>query len=466
MEPLLAHYDQLVIVTVALGLLMAWGIGANDLSNSVGPAVGAKVINLREATVLAIIFEVAGALLYGSRVTETLGGGIIDTSIGYTQPLLVVQGMLASLLAAALWLAVASAKGWPVSTTHSIVGAMVGFALAGMGMDAIHWEASGWILGAWLVSPLAGGLLAYLIMKSIMWLVLNSKDPVRSTRRWIPLYVFVTGFLVCLVTFTQGLRPLGVDIGDDAALVLALMLAAGMALFGVLVGRIREARDVEQAFAPITIFTVCSMAFAHGSNDVANAIGPVKLALELLRQGSVQSLNSGAPFWIFLLGGGGIALGVATLGFRVVRTVGQDITPLTPCRAFTVALAATATVVFATSSGFPVSTTHTVVGAVLGVGLAGAAGAVRYGVILARDPAVDRLAGGGDLLAVAPLELKLRAAEGTHRCELLRGSRDSADSTSLMIAAAEAGSQSSVRARSLRLPRMCSPMSRATTTAM
>ncbi|MEN8132428.1 MAG: inorganic phosphate transporter [Pseudomonadota bacterium] len=386
MELTLVNFGPLVYLTLALGLYMAWGIGANDFSNSVGPAVGAKVLSVREAIIVAIIFELAGALFYGAHVTETLIGNIIDLSAGDSQPMLLVHGMLASLLAAALWLTLASALGWPVSTTHSIIGAMVGFALVGIGSSAVHWDGIGRILGSWVISPLAGGLLAFLIMKSFMLLILRSPDPVKRVGYWAPLYVFLAGFLVCQVTFSKGLGlglglDLDLDLDDTKILLLSAFIGAGMAFIGIMVTRNRSAENVERAFAPMTVFTVCAMAFAHGSNDVANSVGPIMLILDLLHRGAISAPAFGVPVWIFLLGGTGIALGVATFGFRVVRTISRDITELTPCRAFAVALASTATVVLASGAALPVSTTHTVVGAVLGVGLASGRGAVHYPVI-------------------------------------------------------------------------------------
>ncbi len=381
MELTFVNFGLLVYLTLALGLYMAWGIGANDFSNSVGPAVGAKVLSVREAIIIVIIFELAGALFYGAHVTETLTGEIIDISAWDSRPMLLVQGMLASLLAAAIWLTLASALGWPVSTTHSIIGAMVGFALAGDGYSAVHWDAIMRILGSWVISPLAGGLLAFLIMKSIALLILRSPDPVKRAGYWVPLYVFLLGFLVCQVTFSKGMQGLDVELDDIQILLLSAFFGTGMAFIGILVTRNRLTEDVERAFAPMTVFSVCFMAFAHGSNDVSNSIGPVALVLDLIHRGTTPAPVFGVPFWIFLLGGMGIALGIATFGFRVVRTIGQDITELTPCRAFTVALASTATVVLASGAALPVSTTHTVIGAVLGVGLSGGMDAIHYPVI-------------------------------------------------------------------------------------
>lgn len=374
-------YEPLFFIAIALGLYMAWGIGANDLSNSVGPAVGAGIFTLRQAIIIAIIFELAGAIFFGAKVTDTLSNKIIDLSIGDTRPMLLVAGISASLLAAALWLTLASARGWPVSTTHSIIGAMVGFAVAGIGVESVYWSQLGPIVASWLTSPVLGGALSFLLMKSISLLILNTRDPGRSAQRWVHLYVFFAAFLVCLAAFFNGIQSLDIDLTDEQIVLLAGFFAMSLTIIGMLMSHKRDKTEVEHAFVPITLFTVCSMAFAHGSNDVANSVGPMSLILSLLQQGDIPMRPSQLPIWIFLLGGVGIALGVATFGTRVVQTVGRDITVLTPCRAFTVALASTATIMLASSIGMPVSTTHTVIGAVLGVGLAAGAGAIQYSVL-------------------------------------------------------------------------------------
>jgi len=381
MEFLLSEYGSFLVLAVVLGLYMAWSIGANDLSNSVGPAVGAGVFSIREAIVIAVVFEMAGAILYGTRVTDTLSRKILDISVGDTQPMLLAAGMMGSLLAASIWLTLASAKGWPVSTTHSIIGAMVGFALAGIGIDSVHWYEIVRILVSWLTSPVLGGVLAYLLMKSMLLLILNTKDPGKSARRWVHFYVFLAGFLVCLAAFSNGVRPLGVELSDQQFILLAVFFALGITIIGVLIVWRIDKADVERAFVPMTLFSVCSMAFAHGSNDVANSIGPMSLILNLIQQGDLPVLTAQLPFWMLLLGGTGIAFGVATFGGRVVQTVGRDITLLTPSRAFTVALAATATIMLASNVGIPVSTTHTVIGAVIGVGLAAGTKAIHYPVL-------------------------------------------------------------------------------------
>ena len=381
MEALPADHMPLFYLAISLGLWMSWAIGANDFANSAGPAVGAKVFGFREAIFIAILFEIAGALLSGSDATQTLRWDVIDIDRAGVPEDVVVYGMLASLLAAGLWLTFASARGWPVSTTHSILGALVGFALVALGSNSVHWGEIGSLFASWVLSPILGGLLAYLLMKSIGLLVLNTADPAESARRWVPLYVFLAAFVACLMTFFKSMRPLGMDLTFGQAVLLSGVFGVGLSLMGILIVRSRSPMNLEQAFEPVTLFAVCSLAFAHGSNDVANSVGPMATALDALGMRSTSFGYHGPPFWLFVLGGIGIAIGIATFGFRVARTLGREITALTPCRAFCIALAATTTVVFASRAGFPISTTHTVVGAVLGVGLTRGIDAVNLPIV-------------------------------------------------------------------------------------
>lgn len=381
MDALPADHMLLFYFTLGLGIFMAWGIGANDFANSAGPAVGAKVLGFREAVFIVVLFEIGGALLYGSHVNDTFRWDVIDIDHPNARNDVLLYGMLASLLAAGLWLTLASARGWPVSTTHSILGALVGFALVAMGSDSVQWDNIGSLLTSWVLSPIVGGLLAYLLMKSVRVLILNPADSVAASRRWVPMYVFLAAFVACLMTFFKTMRPLGLDLTFEQSLLLAAIFGLSLSVMGVLFVRSRGVTSVEQAFEPITLFAVCSMAFAHGSNDVANSVGPMAVGLEVLGMRGTSFGYQGPPFWLFAIGGIGVAVGMATFGFRVGRTLGKEITALSPCRAFCIVLAATATVVLASRAGFPVSTTHTVVGAVLGVGLTSGTDAVNLPVV-------------------------------------------------------------------------------------
>lgn len=379
-----------IALACVFGLFMAWGVGANDVANAMSTSVGSKAVTIRQAIIIAAIFEFAGAYLAGGEVTATIRNGMIDTRLLADRPDLLIYGMLASLLAAGTWLTVASFFGWPVSTTHSIVGAIVGFAAIGIGMEAVHWGKIGNIALSWVISPLLSGTLAYLLFMSVQGLILNTAEPLRAAIRYVPGYIFVTALVTALVTLTKGLKHIGLDLGAAGAIGWSLMLAAVVAAFGLLaIRRLRldpaldrtfQFANVERVFGVLMIVTACAMAFAHGSNDVANAVGPVAAIVGIVASGSVAA-QSAVPPWVLLLGAVGIVLGLITFGRRVIATVGSRITDLTPSRGFAATLAAATTVVAASGIGLPISTTHTLVGAVLGVGLARGIAALNLSVI-------------------------------------------------------------------------------------
>ncbi len=367
-------------MAAAFGLFMAWGIGANDVANAMGTSVGSRALSLRQAVVIAAIFEFLGAVLAGGQVTATIRKGIIDPGLLAGNPELLVFGMLASLLAAGVWLMVASTFGWPVSTTHTIVGAIVGFAIVGMGASAVQWAKVGAIVASWVVSPLLAGTLAFALFRSVQRLIFDAGDPFRAAKRYVPLYIFLVGFIISLVTVLKGLKHVGLAL--SLAQSYGLAVAAGliaMAIGAILVRRIRmqagadrdfHFTNVERVFAVLMVFTACAMAFAHGSNDVANAIGPVAAIVAVVQSGGEVAQESALPLWILMVGAVGIITGLATYGYRVMAVIGERITELTPSRGFAATLAAAATVVVASGTGLPISTTHTLVGAVLGVGMA------------------------------------------------------------------------------------------------
>ena len=282
---IIANYEVIFITLACLfGLFMAWGVGANDVANAMGTSVGSGAITVKQAILIAAVFEFAGAFIAGGNVTKTIRKGIIDPSSITGQPELLVYGMLAALLAAAIWLMIATTRGWPVSTTHSIVGAIVGFAIAGIGMDAVQWTKIGQIAASWLVSPLLGGVIALVLMLSIRKLILNTDNPFEKAKTWGPAYVFLVGFIVSLVTLFKGLKHLKLEFSMGESFVLAVIFGIIVAIIGkLMINRVKvdatADRDfhyasVEKAFVPMMIFTACAMAFAHGSNDVANGIGP------------------------------------------------------------------------------------------------------------------------------------------------------------------------------------------------
>jgi len=377
-------------LAAAFGLFMAWGIGANDVANAMATSVGAKALTIKQAILVAAIFEFTGAFLAGGQVTATIRKGIIDASDINGNPELLIYGMLAALLAAGVWLLVASKNGWPVSTTHSIVGAIVGFAAVGIGVESVHWSKVGTIAASWIVSPVLSGFLAFFIFMSVQKLILGKKDPLKYARKYVPFYIFAVGFILALVTLLKGLKHVGLDLTPlQAVMIAALSGAVTMAIGIFAISKIKIDPDedakfrftnVEKIFGILMIFTACGMAFAHGSNDVANAVGPVAAIVSIVKTGVVAQTSSLAT-WILLLGAVGIVLGLATYGWRVMRTVGKKITELTPSRGFAAELAAASTVVIASGTGLPVSTTHTLVGAVLGVGIARGIGAINLRVV-------------------------------------------------------------------------------------
>lgn len=373
-----AQYVYIGLAAV-FGIFMAWGIGANDVANAMATSVGSKALTIKQAILVAAVFEFLGAVLAGGAVTSTIRKGIVDAELLSSSPELLIYGMLAALLAAGTWLLIASRNGWPVSTTHSIVGAIVGFAAVGIGVDAVKWGKVGIIVMSWVASPLTAGFIAYLIYLSVQRLILTQENPLERAKRYVPVYIFFAAFTITLVTILKGLKHVGLDISIANSYMLAVAIAIVIALVGaVAIRRIKpdpkaEKKQhfytVEKVFGVLMIVTACGMAFAHGSNDVANAIGPLAAVISIAQTGVIGA-ESALPIWVLALGGGGIVVGLATYGRRVIATVGEKITQLTPSRGFAAELAAASTIVIASGTGMPISTTHTLVGAVLGVGLA------------------------------------------------------------------------------------------------
>jgi len=380
-----------IAMACIFGLFMAWGIGANDVANAMGTSVGSGAITIKQAVIIAAIFEFAGAFLAGGQVTKTIRKGIVDAELLSGTPELLVFGMLAALLAAGIWLLVASRHGWPVSTTHSIVGAIVGFAAVGIGMDAVKWGKVGSIVMSWVISPAIAGIISYWLFRSVQKFILNTDDPLGNAKRYVPIYIFLAGFIMALVTMFKGLKHVGLDLTTGQSYSLAVLIGLIVMFIGIYFIRKLDIdpnadrefhfANVEKVFAVLMVVTACGMAFAHGSNDVANAIGPVAAVISIVDSGGQISQKSVLPAWVLLLGGGGIVAGLLMYGRRVIATVGKHITDLTPSRGFACELSAATTVVLASGTGLPISTTHTLVGAVLGVGLARGIGALNMNVV-------------------------------------------------------------------------------------
>jgi len=422
------HGQVLLALGLLFGFYMAWSIGANDVANAMGTSVGSGGLTLRSAVLIAAVMELAGAVLVGSHVSETVRGKMFDPTL--FEPLPLVLGFLAALLAAAVWLQFATWFGWPVSTTHSIVGAVVGIGAVVGGVEAVKWGKVGEIVLSWVTSPLCGGLMAFALFEIIQKTIIDSKHPLRQVYRFIPFIVFYVAFILCLVMVWKGLKNLNLDLDLGGALAVSTvagLVAAGLSVFWVRRLRLRHERErrelkieleqdrtegipfvrkqhraepapvaelrpalapgsdlpmrrwehrrefefarVESVFTTLLIVSACFLAFAHGANDTANAIGPLAAILAILRTGVVD-LQAAVPLWQLVLGGGGIVLGLATWGYKVIETIGKRITPLTPSRGFAANLGGATTIVLASRLGFPISTTHTLVGAVLGIALA------------------------------------------------------------------------------------------------
>ncbi|VAW51132.1 Probable low-affinity inorganic phosphate transporter [hydrothermal vent metagenome] len=389
---IIAQYGTVFLILAAVfGLFMAWGIGANDVANAMATSVGSKALTIKQAVIIAAVFEFAGAILAGGQVTKTIRKGIVDADLLSANPELLLYGMLASLLAAGVWLLIASKNGWPVSTTHSIVGAIVGFAMVGIGMEAVHWDKVGFIVMSWVVSPVLAGFISFMLFRSVLKLILNTENPFDNAKKYVPYYMFLVGFIIALVTLVKGLKHVGLELTTTEQYAYAVLIGLVIMIAGKLyINTIKHDpkadkhfhfTNVERVFGVLMVLTACAMAFAHGSNDVANAIGPVAAVVSIVQSGGEVASKSALPLWVLGLGGIGIVVGLMMYGKKVIETVGNQITELTPSRGFAATLAAATTVVLASGTGLPISTTHTLVGAILGVGLARGMAALNLTVI-------------------------------------------------------------------------------------
>ncbi len=422
----------IIIGIVALfGLYMAWTIGANDVANAMGTSVGSGALTLRNAIIVAALMEFAGAVLAGGSVTDTVRKKILDPEVAFARPEtgnataimatptptggglefapeLYIYGMLAALLGTALWLTFATWKGWPVSTTHSIVGGVIGAGMFAAGTfygwdhagDAVAWDKVIEIFQSWIMAPLLGGVIAFLLFWFIKAVIFNSNDPLAAVERWRWLFIFLDVLIIALATLTKGLKNadwykelgwLGKDAAGNTtvaweAWTAAFGIAAGVTLLAEFIIRKRQKGQphpttekvgpdretyklVEKRFIALQVVTAASVAFAHGANDVANAIGPLA-GIVSVAQTETLSSKAEIVWWILPLGGVGIVVGLATWGYKVMQTIGKKISEITPSRGFAAELAAAATIILATTRGIPVSTSQILVGAVLGVGLA------------------------------------------------------------------------------------------------
>jgi phosphate/sulfate permease len=435
----------LTILTLVIGFYMAWNIGANDVSNAMGTSVGSGALTLRRAVLLAAVMEFCGAYFLGASVSETLQSGIINPETYQDRPLTLILGMCGALLGTSIWLQIASYFGWPVSTTHAIVGAIIGFGALMGGFDSVEWTRISSIALSWVISPLISGILSFVIFTLLQRTILYALDPLESAKKYLRVFYFIVFGSFTLNLLFNGLRNLHLDLSALSSITIAAVVGVIAALISrfflrrtsseptptpiaspytilsldkaikhlqrvrvatttevnaqvvtilhdlkSLSTKLREethftqhATDyhtVEKLFISLQIVSACYVAFAHGSNDVSNAIGPVAAVLEVLKTG-VHIKSAPIPSWLLALGGAGIVLGLATWGWRVIETIGKKITALTPTRGFCAEFGTATTILLATQLGLPVSTTHCLVGAVLGVGLARGLSAINLSMI-------------------------------------------------------------------------------------
>lgn len=375
-----------LVVALAAGLYMAWNIGANDVANSMSTAVGAKAITYKQAIIIASILTVAGAVLVGEHVTSTVKGGIFDPT--QLDSLDLALGGLAAVLAAGIWITIATWRSLPISTSHSIIGGMFGFGMVAGGPSIISWGTLGQVVLSWVTSPISGAILAFIIFNIIIRLIFNAEDSYKRAKALTPFFLFATFFIISLSLFFD--TGLAVRIFGRHLKILELILLCS--LIGGVVGVsgkflvLRGVEDgddyegVESIFRNLQVITSCFVAFSHGANDVANAIGPLLLVVENTIPADKYPFFLGGDYLLFV-GGMGIAVGLSTWGYRVIKTIGFGVTKLTNTRGFSVDFAAATTILVASKMGMPISTSHTVVGAVFGVGLARGLEAVNLSIL-------------------------------------------------------------------------------------
>ncbi|RMF59228.1 MAG: anion permease [Calditrichaeota bacterium] len=438
----------LLILGIVFGFYMAWSVGANDVANAMGTSVGSGALTIKRAVIIAAVLEFSGAFFVGTHVSETIRKGIVNPALFQSDPMILVYGMIGALLAAAIWLQVASYFGWPVSTTHSIVGSVLGFGVFVGGMEAADWGKVGSIVASWVVSPLLSGTIAYIIFTWLRRTIYDSDEPIVAAKRVTPFLTFMVFLVLTLAMVFKGLKNLKLNLDFGHAIVIAFIVGGVAAFISYfLVQRIRpltkaevvvekqplpvikgiprvlqnlekvsresrgeirlrlenvikdlrliqkdvetgteiergssEYKTVQRIFVYLQVLSAGFVAFAHGANDVANAVGPLAAVITILKTQQI-AMKAPVPLWVLGLGGVGIVIGLATWGWRVMITIGKKITELTPTRGFSAEFSAACTIVLASKLGLPISTTHTLVGAVLGVGLARGIGALNLRVV-------------------------------------------------------------------------------------
>jgi inorganic phosphate transporter, PiT family len=382
---IMGYETYILIIGYIFGFYMTWNIGANDVANSMASAVGAKAITLKQAVFIAGILNVVGATFLGSHVTDTIRKGIVSTHI-LSDPHLALIGALSALLAAALWVSFATWKSLPVSTTHSIVGAMIGFGIMAGGVSVINWTKLSGVVISWIISPIFSMMISYLMLKIIIRYIISAKDSFNQALKLAPFFISLTCFVVVLSFLFKTPWGQGLALKTHSVIIIAIIATVLMGLLGSLLVRhlvkgINNKKGAEEIFRKIQIGTSCYVALAQGANDVANAIGPLAVIYFLVNTGTVAETIP-VPTFLLLFGGIGIACGISMAGYRVMETLGTKITTLTNTRGFSVDFAAATTVLIASKMGLPVSTTHAAVGGVMGVGLARGLEAVNFRIVL------------------------------------------------------------------------------------
>ena len=367
-----------VLLAAAFGFYMAWNIGANDVANAMGTSVGARSLTFRQAIIVAAIFEFSGAMLVGSHVSLTVAKGIVNPLAYSKEAMTFAYGMLATLLAAALWVNMATKLGMPVSTTHSIVGGVIGFGIATHGLSSIEWGKVVTIVLSWIVSPISGGIISFLIFLFISKKILSYEKPVKAAKKYAPFLAFLVSIILVFSMLYKGLKNLHLNFSFTHALIISLVISI---IFYLVIYKIvssipvdstlpykKRFPQVERVFAILQVITASYMAFSHGANDVANAVGPLMGAVYAVKLTSHQPLAM--PIWVLSVGAVGIVTGLSMYGYKVILVVGRKITDMTPSRGFAAEFGAATTVLVCSRLGLPISTTHTLVGSVIGVGLA------------------------------------------------------------------------------------------------
>lgn len=363
-----------------IGIYMAANIGANDLANAMGTSVGSGVLTIRQAVFISIIADTLGAVLAGGYVTSTISKGMIDPALFSAEPNLLMFGMFAALLAAGIWVNIATYYALPVSTTHAIVGAVIGFGIISVGAGAVSWGKVIKIAMSWIISPAAGAIIAGGIYYFAERKILNSEDPVKTAEYHAPFLVFLVLIVLILSIIFKALKNLHLEFGFFQTFLFSIPMAAFAASFSrgwvrwqirrkTVSGALQDrSAPVENIFAQLQILTACYVAFAHGANDVSNAVGPLAAIFSVLNTKSV-ALQVEVPFWMLFMGGAAVGCGLLFFGTKVIETIGKSITEITPTRGFCAQFGAATTILICSRLGFPISTTHVLVGAVVGVGL-------------------------------------------------------------------------------------------------